>query len=59
MNSNKNRKFIGKFKVETPKNVFLDEFICIRSKAFSFKCGSDKLKKFKKNFRKSIEKFSI
>ena len=36
--SNKNKKVIGKFKIETPKNVFIDEFVCLRSKAYSFKC---------------------
>ena len=36
--SNKNKKVIGKFKIETPKNVFLDEFVCLKSKAYSFKC---------------------
>ena len=27
-------------KIETPKNAFIDEFICLRSKAYSYKCGS-------------------
>ena len=36
--SNKNKKVIGKFKIETPKNVWIDEFVCLRSKAYSFKC---------------------
>ena len=36
--SNKNKKVIGKFKIETPKNIWIDEFVCLRSKAFSFKC---------------------
>ena len=36
--SNKNKKVIGKFKIETPKNVFIDEIVCLRSKAYSFKC---------------------
>ena len=30
--SNKNKKVIGKFKVETPKNVIIDDFVCLRSK---------------------------
>ena len=37
----KNKKVIGKFKIETPKNVIIDEFVCLRSKAYSFK-GKDK-----------------
>ena len=36
--SNKNKKIIGKFKIETPMNVFIDEFVYLRSKAHSFKC---------------------
>ena len=30
--SNKNKKVIGKFKIETLKNIWIDEFICLRSK---------------------------
>ena len=40
--SNKNKKVIGKFKIETPKNIWIDEFVCLRSKAYSFKCKDDK-----------------
>ena len=39
--SNKNKKVIGKFKLETPKNIWIDEFVCLRSKAYSFKCKND------------------
>ena len=35
--SNKNKKVIGKFKIETPKNIGIDEFVCLRSKTYSFK----------------------
>ena len=38
---------IGKFKRETPKNVFIDEFICLGSQAYSLKCGCDDRKKLK------------
>ena len=44
--SNKNKKVIGKFKKETPKRIWIDEFIALRSKAYSFKCcdrNTDKL----------------
>ena len=44
---NKNKKVIGIFKIEIAKNVFKDEFLCLRTKAYSFKCGSDKKKKLK------------
>ena len=39
--SNKNEKVIGKFKIETPKNIWIDEFVCLRSKMYAFKCGND------------------
>ena len=36
--SERNKKVIGKFKIETPKNIWIDEFVCLRSKAYSLKC---------------------
>ena len=36
--SERNKKVIGKFKIETPKNIWIDEFVCLRSKAYSSKC---------------------
>ena len=39
--SNKNKKVIGKFKMETPKNIWINEFVCLRSKMYAFKCGND------------------
>ena len=39
--SNKNKKRVGFFKNETPKNICIDEFVCPRSKRYSFKCGDD------------------
>ena len=50
--SNKNKKVIGKFKIETPKNIWIDEFVCLRSKMYAFKCGDDC-----KNKLKGISKF--
>ena len=41
------KKVIGKFKIETPKNNWIDEFICLRSKLYAFKCGGDSKKKLK------------
>ena len=52
MFSNKNKKVVGKFKIETPDDVWIDEFVCIRSKAYSFKCG-----KKNTNNLKGISKF--
>ena len=35
--SERNRKVVGKFKIETPKNIWIDELVCLRSKVYSFK----------------------
>ena len=49
--SEKNKKVFGKFKIETPKNVVIDEFVCLRSKVCSFKCNdNDESKKYIGNF---------
>ena len=45
--SNKNKKLIGKFKIETPKKVWIDEFVCLRSRMYAFKCGDDSKNKLK------------
>ena len=37
----KNKKVIGKIKIETPKNIWIDEFVRLRSKMYAFKCGDD------------------
>ena len=29
------------FKIETPINIWVDEFVCLGSKMYSFKCGVD------------------
>ena len=55
--SNKTKKLIGKYKTETPKNIWIDEFICLRSKACSFKCKDDIEKQIKlKGFPNSQSK---
>ena len=55
--SNKNKKVIGKFKIETPKNIGIDEFVCLRSKAYSFKCkNNDENKNKIKGISKSQSK---
>ena len=45
--SKKNTKVIDKFKIETPKNIWIDEFICLRSKMHAYKCGDDSKNKLK------------
>ena len=32
--SEKNKKVIGKFKIEAPKKLWIDEFVCFSSKAY-------------------------
>ena len=59
--SNKNKKVIGFFKIEIPKSIWIDEFVCLRSKMYAFKCGNDsknKLKGVSKSQSKNI-KFQI
>ena len=53
----KNTKVLGKIKIETPKNIFIDEFIALRSKMYAFKCGDDtknRLKGISKTQSKNI-----
>ena len=45
--SNKNKKVIGKFKIQTPRKIWIDEFICLRSTMYAFKSGDDSKKKLK------------
>ena len=45
--SNKNKKVIGKFKIETSKNIWIDESVCLRSEMYEFKCGDDGKNKLK------------
>ena len=58
--SNKNKKVIGKFKRETPKNNWIDEFVCLRSKTYSFKCkdnieSKNEIKEISKSQSKHIK----
>ena len=56
--SNTNKEVIGQYKIETPKNIWLDEFVCLRSKMYAFKCGDDsknKLKGISKSQSKNIK----
>ena len=49
--SNRNEKLIGYFKIEIPKNFWMDEFIALRSKLYAFKGGDDDEKKLKGDFK--------
>ena len=56
--SNKNKKVLGKFKIETPKNIWIDEFVRLRSKMLSFESADDsksKLKGLSKSQSKNIK----
>ena len=56
--SNKNKKVLRKFKIETLKNIWIDELLCLRSKMYSFKCGDDiknKLKGVSRSHSKHIK----
>ena len=56
--SNKNKKVTDKFKIETPNNIWIDEFICLRSICYAFKFGDDsknKLKGISKSQSKNIK----
>ena len=53
----KNKKRLGFFKIETPLNIWIDEFVCLRSKAYSFKCkNNDENKNKIKGISKSQSK---
>ena len=39
-----NKKIIGKFKIETLKNLWIAEFVCLKSKMYAVKRGDDRKK---------------
>ena len=56
--SKKNKNVVGNFKIETPENVWIDEFVCLRSKAYSFKRGNkntNRLKGISKSYSENIK----
>ena len=55
----KNKEVFGKFKIETPKKIWTDEFVCLRSKVYSFKFkdnteSKNKMKRISKSQSKHI-----
>ena len=53
----KKKKIIGKFKIETPENIWIDEIVCLKSKVYSFKCNDNNENKNKtKSHSKSQSK---
>ena len=57
--SNKNKKVNGKFKNETPKNIWIDKFVCLRSKMYAFKCGDDSKNKLQGVSKSQSKKIKI
>ena len=56
--SEKNKKVVGKFKIENPENIWIDEFVALRSKCYAFKCGDNsknKLKGISKSYSRDIK----
>ena len=53
--SSKYQRVFGKVKIETPKNIFRDEYFSLKSKAHSFECGKDNKKKLKGTFKSQSE----
>ena len=45
--SNKNKKVLRKFQLESPKNIFHGDFVCLRGKLCAFKCGNTSKNKLK------------
>ena len=54
----KTKKYFVKSKIETPKNVIIDEFVCLGSKMYAFKCG-DESKNKTKAISESYSKYII
>ena len=50
--SNKNKKVVSKYKIQTPENIWIVEFVALRSKCCAFKCGDDSKNKLQ-GFSKS------
>ena len=43
----KRKKVAGKFKIETAENIWIDEFVCLRSKMYTFECRDNSKNKVK------------
>ena len=43
--------YMGKFKIKSPANIWIDELVCLRGKMYAFKCGN-----YSKNNLKGISK---
>ena len=50
---------IAKFKIETPKDIWIDEFVCFRSRMYAFKCGDDSKNKLKGSCKSYSDSFKF
>ena len=57
--SDENKKRLGFLKIETPKHIWSDEFICLRSKACSYKCKNENINKLKGICRTQVENINF
>ena len=57
--SNKNHKVFGKFKIEISENIWIDKFVCLRSKIHLFKCGDDSKNKLKRVSKSQSQHFEL
>ena len=58
LSSNIKKKVVGKVKTGTSGNIWIDEFVALRSKCYTFKCRDDsknKLKGSSKSYSKNFE----
>ena len=57
--SNKNKKVIGFFINEIPKTIWIDEFVCLRSKMYAYKSGDDSKNKLNGVSKSQSENFKF
>ena len=47
LSSDNNKKVFRIFEIETPRFFWIDKLVFIRSRAYSFRCGSENMNKFR------------
>ena len=52
-------KAFGKFKIETPKNIWIDESVCLRSKVYSLIIIGENTNQVKEIFKFYSKKYLI
>ena len=56
--STKNEKVVGRFKIEI-QDIWIDKFICFRSKAYSSKCNDENTNKLKSIYKSQSKHFKF